>query len=177
MSSRNSLRLVTLVMEDLEQAGCTTWLCGGWAEELRGICQPRPHRDIDLFYPADSFKRLDPFIQATGNEIPEKRFHHKRAFEIENVMVEILLVERDQHGWFTAYWDMHRCYWPRDAFAESVAGMRVVSEATLELSRSQAPAIPAYAALRFEQGANRELTPVDAPIVFGLGRPDERLFR
>src|SRR5437868_1475354 len=49
----NTLLLVEQIVRTLSDADIKTWILGGWAEELRGICSPRSHNDIDLLYPAD----------------------------------------------------------------------------------------------------------------------------
>jgi hypothetical protein len=50
----------------------------------------------DLVLAAPGFAALDAHLGRTAGaaEIREKRFRH-RAFEVEGVMVEVLLVERD----------------------------------------------------------------------------------
>jgi hypothetical protein len=44
-----TLAFVLALMHRLAQVHSATWLCGGWAEELRGLCAPRHHQDGDLF--------------------------------------------------------------------------------------------------------------------------------
>ena len=128
---RHDLSFVLRVADLLEGARLRTWLCGGWAEELRGLRAPCEHSDIDLLYPGRDFNRVDRFIEraaAVGGEVGKNR-PHKRAFELEGVLVELLLVQRDDHGWFTDLpGGRHR--WPPDVF--STAGrLPVASEAAL----------------------------------------------
>jgi len=98
---------------------------------LRGLRAPCEHSDIDLLYPGRDFNRVDRFIEraaAVGGEVGKNR-PHKRAFELEGVLVELLLVQRDDNGWFTDLpGGRHR--WPPDVF--STAGrLPVASEAAL----------------------------------------------
>ena len=95
----NDLRFVRDVLSRLEVAGLDVWLAGGWAEELHGLLEPRPHHDVDLLYRGESFDSLDAFL-GTGavTEIAAKRFAHKRAFELDGTMVELILVEPDLLG-------------------------------------------------------------------------------
>ena len=53
---------VLAIMNRLVQAQFATWLCGGWAEELYGLYRPRPHKDVDLLYPAANFAQLDQWL-------------------------------------------------------------------------------------------------------------------
>jgi len=104
----NDLTFVLRVVDLLASHGLRTWVFGGWAEELRGLAPPRPHASIDLLYPAPDFARLD----ALGlDSIAAKRFPHKRAFAVDRVMVEVVLVQRDATGWHTGG---HR--WPPNVF-------------------------------------------------------------
>lgn len=70
------------IIRRLAQAQLSTWLFGGWAEDLWGLCFPRPHQDVDLLYPAANFVQLDQWLARTPDltDIPAKRFSHKRAF-------------------------------------------------------------------------------------------------
>jgi hypothetical protein len=109
----NDLEFVLHVVDRLRSEGICTWVCGGWAEELRGLALPRPHLDVDLLYPARDWSRVD------GLEldwIPGKRAHAKRAFVLDGVLVELILVERDKRGWFTQK-PRYRHDWPDDVFA------------------------------------------------------------
>src|SRR5215218_6961176 len=109
------LRHVQRVVRLLEAHGIITWLCGGWAEELQGLIAPRPHRDIDLLYRADDFELVDRFLrQAAVEEILAKRFSHKRAFVLEGVMTELILVRPDLT---TLFWNQQHFAWPVDIFA------------------------------------------------------------
>jgi hypothetical protein len=107
----NDLTFVLRVVDLLASHGLRTWVFGGWAEELRGLTVPRTHRDVDLLYPAPGFARLDA---VDFDWIAAKRFPHKRAFLLDGVMVELLLVARDEDGWHTG---AHR--WPANVFASA----------------------------------------------------------
>src|SRR6516162_2372453 len=86
---------VLSLMSSLSQAQIMTWLFGGWAEEMWGIFPPRHHRDVDLLYPAPGFAYLDQWLAQAADlaVIPEKKFSHKRAFLLEGIMVEVILLE------------------------------------------------------------------------------------
>lgn len=92
----NDRAFVRDTMSRLQDAGIKTWLFGGWAEELLGLRSPRDHHDLDLLYPATDFEHVDAFIARDGRlaEITAKRFAHKRASLSEDIMVELLLVQR-----------------------------------------------------------------------------------
>ena len=126
MTRPPDLGFVLELADRLEAAGLRTWLCGGWAEELRGLAPPRPHADVDLLYPAPDFERVDRFLEdAPVEERPGERQRHKRAFELDGVLVELLLVVRDDTGWLTPLPGApHR--WPHDVFATS-GSLRVAS--------------------------------------------------
>jgi hypothetical protein len=131
------LAFVRRVVADLADHGCTTWIFGGWAEELRGVCPPRQHGDLDLLYPAASFAALDDlFERGALTEIPGKRFPHKRAFVVEGEMVEVFLVQTDGSGSHTEFWSTVRYDWPAGTFG-SRQGLRVASEAALADYRRQ----------------------------------------
>jgi hypothetical protein len=132
---RNDLAFVLRVADLLEGARLRTWLWGGWGEELRGLSAPREHTDVDLLYPGRDFERVDRFIERSDvEEWVGKRRSYKRAFELEGVLVELLLVQRDERGWFT---DLPggRHFWPGDVFSTS-GRLPVASVAALQGFRS-----------------------------------------
>ena len=120
----NDLAFVMRVVDMLEDARLRVWLFGGWAEELRGLRAPCEHADVDLLYPGRDFGRVDRFIDG-ADERP-----HKRSFQVEGVPVELLLVQRDEHGWFTDL-PRGRHRWPADVFA-TAGRLPVASAAALE---------------------------------------------
>ncbi|TCC12020.1 nucleotidyltransferase domain-containing protein [Kribbella soli] len=128
MVRRSDLELVRYVVGRLEDAGVRAWVFGGWAAELLGLSAPRAHGDVDLLYPADDFGAVDGFL-ARGDvqEIEAKRFPHKRAFEVDGVMVELFLVQADEAGLFTDFWGVARHDWPADVFEVEAGGLRVAS--------------------------------------------------
>ena len=131
----------------LEEAGAPCWLFGGWAEQLRGLCAPRRHADVDLLYPAEDFATVERMLGESGlEEIEGKRFPHKRAFLFEGVMVELFLVQRDTHGLFTSFWGRNRHDWPPDTLG-STAALPVASAAALTGYRSRHQAVSAQYAL------------------------------
>jgi hypothetical protein len=132
MSRTNDLDSVRHIVARLESARIKTWLFGGWAAELLGLTLPRLHNDIDLLYPAESFDAVDVFL-ATGDadEITAKRFPHKRAFEIEGIMVELFLLQGPEDAPFTDFWGVNRHIWPANVLAIEASGLRVASAMSL----------------------------------------------
>jgi hypothetical protein len=121
----NDLAFVMRVVDMLEDARLRVWLFGAWAEELRGLRAPCEHADVDFLYPGRDFARVDRFLGGTD----DTRLH-KRTFEVEGVPVELLLVQKDERGWFTELrGGKHR--WPADVFA-TAGRLPVASAAALE---------------------------------------------
>jgi hypothetical protein len=132
MARTNDLDFVGDVATWLESADISTWLFGGWAEELLGLVLPRLHQDLDLLYPASNFGAVDAFLARDGvDEIEAKRFPHKRAFETEGIMVELFLVEGPEVGPFTDFWGVNRHNWPSNVFGVQAGGFRVASAMSL----------------------------------------------
>lgn len=135
---------VLSIMHRLAQAQLATWLAGGWAEELWGHCRSRPHQDVDLWYPAATFVRLDHWLAGTPDlvAIPAKRFAHKRAFLCEDILVEVVLLEPDEKGEYrTNFFNQrYRLVWPPNPLSVLVVNSHrvpVASEEALRLSRQQ----------------------------------------
>jgi hypothetical protein len=122
----NDIGVVLRVVDTLEAARLRVWLFGGWAEELRGLRVPCEHEDVDLLYPGRDFTRVDKFI---GDDVADERAH-KRSFELDGVPVELLLVQKDEEGWYTEL-PRRRHRWPPDVFA-SAGRLPVASAGALE---------------------------------------------
>jgi hypothetical protein len=111
----NTIELVTEVMADLKSRGVDPLLGGGWAEELQGLITARPHKDIDLYVIAPDLSTVEAYIASTGvKEIVEKRFPHKRAFLVDAVMVEAILIKQRNGDHWSDFWNVYRFDWPRD---------------------------------------------------------------
>lgn len=130
------------VMNRLARVQIVTWLSGGWTEELRGMCLPRPHQDVDLLYPAANFEQLDQWLAATTSfsEIPAKRFSHRRAFLYQRIMIEVILLESDGEGeYLTNFFNQrYQFIWPPEILSYfSVRGQNipVASEEALQAYR------------------------------------------
>ena len=108
----NDLAFVERVLALLADEGIAAWVFGGWAEELLGLAESRPHGDLDLLVRADDWQVVDGLL-AQLDEIQAKRFEHKRAFVLDGVMVELFLVRRDAEGLFTTFWGARRP-WPEN---------------------------------------------------------------
>jgi hypothetical protein len=81
----------------------------------------------------------------TLQEIVDKRFRHKRAIEVDGVMVELLLVERDGAGFFTNFWGLSRLRWPPNVFGESaIDAIPVASADALQMFRRSWNRLPSY---------------------------------
>ncbi len=120
--AENTLELLAEVVQMLADVQIRTWLFGGWAEELSGLCPPRSHGDIDLLYPAQDFIRLDEFLraQSEAKEVTAKRFSHKRAFEWQGVLVEGFLVRPEAEGLVTDFFSTFQFVWPQDTLSSTV---------------------------------------------------------
>lgn len=118
--AENTIHLLVGVVKALADAQIKTWLFGGWAEELSGLRPPGPHWDIDLLYPAQSFRLLDEFLWAhdDAEEIRPKRFTHKRAFRWHGALVEVFLVCPETAGHITDFFGgIHQFLWPQDTLS------------------------------------------------------------
>ena len=120
--AENTVDLLAEVVQTLADAQIKTWLFGGWAEELLGLCPPRSHRDIDLLYAAQTSDQMEDFLrkQSRAKEVTPKRFPHKRAFEWRGVLVEVFLVRSDGETLVTNFFGMLPFVWPQDTLAQSV---------------------------------------------------------
>jgi hypothetical protein len=114
MSHNNTLQFVNAIINRLKDSGIDTVIFGGWAEELSGTIRPRPHKDVDLLYIADSFSKVEEFLKNNTDvqEIIPKRFPHKRAFMCNDVMVELLLLTPFSTGYVTDFWNQFKLMWP-----------------------------------------------------------------
>lgn len=110
----NDLPFLITTIELLENQGINTILFGGWAEEMTGVIKPRAHKDIDLLYISNDFSKVDSFIKKNKGvkEIEEKRFPHKRAFFLNGIMVELILIEQKQEIYITNFWNLYSFTWP-----------------------------------------------------------------
>src|SRR5512133_3834889 len=105
MPQMNDLDFVLSVLSRLDHAGSRAWLFGGWAEELRGLRGSGAHGDIDLLYPAGNLELVDRFLanDLAAEEIRQKHFSHKRAFTIEKIAIEVILVQVENGRFFTEF--------------------------------------------------------------------------
>jgi hypothetical protein len=140
--SANTLPFMLATLKNFDIARLPTWLFGGWAEEVWGLCVSRPHHDIDLLYVAHTFDVLDRYIAHTSSiaEIRAKRFSHKRAVLFQGVMIEFLLVEPQGEDYRTLFFmDLYELVWPHDLIDFQLpiqaTSVSVASKAALELYR------------------------------------------
>ncbi|WP_299472071.1 hypothetical protein [uncultured Roseibium sp.] len=109
----NTRSLLGWLLSSLHDKGFDCVVFGGWAEELLGLQEAWCHSDIDLLLVAENFDSLDTVTaDATTafQEIPGKRFKHKRAFLCRDVMCEIILVRESRVGLATDFWGDTRFY-------------------------------------------------------------------
>ena len=122
----NDLAFVQRAVGLLDAHEIETWIFGGWGEELRGLIKPREHVDLDLLYTAADWSAVDALPL---DWIDGKRFPWKRAFVLEATMVELFLVQRDEHGWFTEL-KRRRHDWPENLLSSN-GQLRIASTAAL----------------------------------------------
>jgi hypothetical protein len=127
----NDLDFVLGVVDLLWDRGVRAWIFGGWGEELRGLCPPRAHVDVDLLYPARDWRRVDGLDL---DWIEAKRLPWKRAFRLDGIAIELFLVERDQDGWYTQL-RRRRHDWPDNVFSTN-GRLPVASTAALATYRA-----------------------------------------
>ncbi|ARO32676.1 hypothetical protein NXC14_PA00411 (plasmid) [Rhizobium sp. NXC14] len=101
----NTREKVAAVIAKLRSSGMTCDLFGGWAEEVLGLREPFAHSDIDMLYRSETFEELDTKLREIPEfeEVPLKRFRHKRAFRFYGTLCEITLVQ-EREGPFTLFW-------------------------------------------------------------------------
>ena len=122
----NDLAFVERAVSLLASKGIDTWVFGGWGEELRGLILPREHVDLDVLYAAENWDEVDALYL---DWIDAKAHPWKRAFVLEEIMVELFLVQRDEQGWYTQLARRtHR--WPDNLLASN-GHLRVASTAAL----------------------------------------------
>ena len=136
----NTLGFLLSLVKLFEEAELPVWVFGGWAEELWQITPPGTHRDIDFLYPGETFEHLDCFLTRTEEfqEIPAKRFSHKRAILYRQVMIEFLLVQSANGNHFTDFFSgRYHLAWPIDVFHDQVH----ISGCKIPISSKQALAM------------------------------------
>jgi hypothetical protein len=135
--SGNTLRFLLSAINLFEEADLSVWVFGGWAEDLWRITPGRIHNDIDFLYPATTFKHLDRFVAQTNDfqEIAAKRFSHKRAILYQDVMIEFILVQGNNEGYFTDFFSgRYHLAWPADVFCHRAG----ISEYNIPIASMQA---------------------------------------
>jgi hypothetical protein len=91
---------------------------------------------VDPLFPAESFERVDELIRRRGLvEIAEKHLEHKRGVLVDEVLVEMFLVQRDNAGYFTTFFG-ERWDWPSDVVADTSRALATASTSSLKKFRS-----------------------------------------
>lgn len=108
----NTREKVAAVTAKLRHAGIVCDLFGGWAEEVLGLRKPSTHGDIDLVYRCETFSEFDVKLQniLDFEEVPLKRFRHKRAFRYYGTLCEITLVQERERP-LTLFWGDVPFFW------------------------------------------------------------------
>jgi hypothetical protein len=138
----NVLPFLRRVVQELHTAGFRPLVFGGWAEELYGSVSQRQHRDIDLLLVDPVLDDLDQFL-AQRAEIVRKRFSHKRAYVVEGVLVELLLVESSADGYTTTFFGTRHWRWPDLTAPVTVTGLPLAPAEALAMYRTNHAAINA----------------------------------
>ena len=110
--SRNTRETLAALLRELRAQNLPCDVFGGWAEELLDLREPWEHRDIDLLYRGDGLAAFDA-LGSDFSPVPLKRFHHKRAFIVRNVLCEIILIQDAERRPVTHYWGDVPFYWDR----------------------------------------------------------------
>jgi len=121
MTSQNTRQFLADMLQELVAAYIQTWIFGGWAEELQDLRPPGPHHDIDLLYSAEDFSSVDQFLQSRTDleEVPSKRFVHKRAFVWRGILVEIFLLRPVPTRFVTDFFGLYQFQWPADTLSQA----------------------------------------------------------
>lgn len=112
----NTLETLTDILSILAARGVRCDIFGGWAEEILKLRSPWKHSDIDLLYRAEDFLLLDAAVadlQGIVSGVPQKRFHHKRAFIFRQTLCEAVLINDDGLKPVTNYWGDAAFYWEK----------------------------------------------------------------
>jgi predicted RNA-binding protein associated with RNAse of E/G family len=132
--------LVGQAVSMLRSAGFEVLVFGGWAEELQGIVEPGPHRDIDLLVLDPHLDALAEFL-AHHHEVQAKHLPHKRAFLLDDVLVELLLVRRRGGRDITDVWGVEH-EWPPRLVPGVIGGLPVAPVRALRSFRQAYPSLP-----------------------------------
>jgi hypothetical protein len=132
MSRTNDLAFVRHIVGRLESAGVRTWVFGGWAAKLLGLSRPRPHHDVDLLYPAESFEAVDVFL-ATGlvDEIVPSDSRTSERSRPRASWSSCSSCKGPEDAPFTDFWGVSRYEWSSDVLGTQAGGLRVASAMSL----------------------------------------------
>ena len=139
MKIQNTLTLLENVLLLLKENKLNCYLFWWWAEELLWMREPRPHNDIDLIYCDKDFDIVDTFLSNLPSwieEVTAKRFAHKRAFLINDVVCELFLASRCEKTIETNFWWKYPYIRPQNIFDSDAVSIwvhqcNIVSRETL----------------------------------------------
>ena len=141
MNRVNDIYFLNQVMEICKDNSLDVYIFGGWAEELWGISTPRLHNDIDLLFRGENLNPIEKAIykEKQWKEIIPKRFPHKRAITIDDIMVEFFLVNEGPRGLYTDFFSIYIIEWPVDTFSHTInlngEKVNIASKTSLRLYR------------------------------------------
>jgi hypothetical protein len=140
-----TLRHLITALDLLDDAGVACHVSGGWAEDLLGLRPSGPHGDIDLIHEGVDWCAMDALLRNLPlgiEEVAAKRFAHKRAFVLDGICCEIVLVQRVKGAPVTLFWGDVPFHWgqpllhDRPAIRDSHSFL-VVSAANLIAARAR----------------------------------------
>jgi hypothetical protein len=134
----NDLDVVQKVLADLQLEGFKPLLIGGWAEELLGIAQPRPHEDVDVLLVDPQIERLDIYAAERG-EVADGHLSHKRVCLLEGAKVELFIAHGGSGSLETLFWDRFRWTWPANMEPVVREGLPVAPVEALRCFRDSFP--------------------------------------
>lgn len=108
------VRHLLAALDLLGGAGIACHVSGGWAEELLGLRPSEPHGDVDLIHEGVDWCAMDALLLNLPpgiEEVAAKRFAHKRAFVLDGVCCEIVLVQRANGAPVTLFWSDVPFHW------------------------------------------------------------------
>jgi hypothetical protein len=131
----NDVRLVRLVLADLRANGFRPLLIGGWAEEILGLVESRPHEDVDVLLLDPTIESLDAFV-ATRGEVVDGHLSHKRVCLHQGVKIELFIAARAGGSFETVFWDRLTWQWPGPMQPVDVDGLPLAPVEALRGFRS-----------------------------------------
>lgn len=138
----NNIQFLTSLIDELYSHNIVVVIFGWRAEELSKVIEPKPHKDIDLLYIAEDFSELEKAMK-NNKEIEAKRLYHKRAYIINNIMVEFFLLQKQWKIYYTNFYGNKIYERPKDMIQTTKKyndkEYKIASKETLQLYRTNYP--------------------------------------